>query len=129
MLKLQAFVFGAGLMGVSGAFFAFWLRNVFPPEQQFTALDTFAVWVIVIIGGSGNNRGVLVGAFIVLFLEFFSVRAKDWFSLTGDLATQIFYLRLMAIGIVLIVLVLWRPQGLLPEPRFVAKRPRWTVGR
>lgn len=128
-LKLQAFVLGAGIMGMSGAFFAFWLRGVSPPPNLFTAADTFGVWVIVIIGGSGNNRGVLAGAFVVPFLEFFSVRAKDWFSLVDPLATQIFYFRLIAIGVVLILLIMWRPQGIFPEPKFVAKRPRWVIGR
>lgn len=129
LLKLQSFVFGAAIMGTSGAFFAFWLRGVSPPPGSFTAVDTFAVWVIVIIGGSGNNRGVLAGAFVVLFLEFFSQRAKDWFSLTEPLATQIFYYRLIAIGLVLILLVMLRPQGIFPEPKRVAKRPRWVIGR
>lgn len=128
-LKLQSFVLGAALMGLSGAFFAFWLRGVSPPENQFTALDTFAVWVIVIVGGSGNNRGVLVGSFLVLFLEFFTVRAKNWFDLTEPLATQIFFLRLILIGLILIALVMIRPQGLLPEPKYVAKRPRWVFLR
>jgi len=128
-LKLQSFVFGAGIMGLSGAFFAFWLRGVSPPPNSFTAADTFAVWVIVIIGGSGNNRGVIVGAFVVPFLEYFSVRAKDWFQLGEPLASQIFYFRLIAIGVVLIVLILWRPQGIFPEPKHVARRPRWVVGR
>ena len=63
------------------------------------------------------------------FLEFFSVRAKDWFSLVEPLATQIFYFRLIAIGAVLILLIMWRPQGIFPEPKFVAKRPRWVIGR
>ena len=128
-LKLQSFVLGAAIMGLSGAFFAFWLRGVSPPPNSFTAADTFAVWVIVIIGGTGNNRGVLAGAIVVPFLEFFSVRAKSWFNLTGALATQIFYFRLIAIGIVLIILVMSRPQGIFPEPKYVAKRPRWLVGR
>ena len=126
LLKLQSFVFGAALMGISGAFFAFWLRGVYPPDTQFTAVDTFAVWVMVIIGGSGNNRGALLGAWIYLFLEYVTRRAPDWFHLTGDLGIRIFYFRLMAIGIVLILIVLFRPQGLVPEEKGVARRPRWT---
>ena len=128
-LKLQSFVLGAGIMGVSGALYAFWIRGASPPPNSFTAADTFAVWVIVIIGGSGNNRGVLAGSFVVPFLEYFSVRAKGWFNLTEPLASQIFYLRLIAIGLVLIILVMWRPQGIFPEPKHVAKRPRWVIGR
>jgi branched-chain amino acid transport system permease protein len=126
LLKLQSFVFGAALMGISGAFFAFWLRGVYPPDTQFTVADTFTVWVMVIIGGSGNNRGVLLGTWIFLFLEYVTRRAPDWFHLTGDLAIRIFYFRLMAIGIILILIVLFRPQGLVPEGKGVARRPRWA---
>lgn len=126
-LKLQSFVLGAALMGISGAFFAFWLRGVFPPETLFTPADTFAVWVMVIIGGSGNNRGVLLGAWVFLLLEYVTVRLPAWFDIPQAFAVKIFYFRLLAIGVILILIILFRPQGLLPETKHVAKRPRWVL--
>jgi len=126
-LKLQSFVFGAFLMGVSGALFAFWLRGVFPPENQFTPQDTFTVWVMVIIGGMGNNRGVLLGAWVFLFLEYVTVRLPSWIDIPQAFAIKIFYFRLIAIGVILILIILFRPQGLLPEKKHVAKRPRWVL--
>lgn len=125
-LKLQAFIFGAAIMGIAGAFFAFWLRAVYPPDNQFTVVDTFAVWVMIMIGGSGNNRGVLLGTTLFLFLEYVTVRISSWLELSGDLAVRIFYFRLMAIGLILILIVLFRPQGIVPEKKGVAKRPRWV---
>jgi branched-chain amino acid transport system permease protein len=125
-LKLQAFVLGAALMGASGALFAYWLRGVYPPETLFTPTDTFAVWVMVIIGGIGSNRGVLVGAWVFLFLEYVTVRLPAWFDIPPAFAIKIFYLRLIAVGVALILIILFRPQGLLPERKHVAKRPRWV---
>lgn len=125
-LKLQSFVVGAALMGLSGALFAFFLRAVYPPPNQFVLTDTFVVWVMVIIGGSGNNRGVLLGAFVYQLLVYITMRVPNWLNLTGDLSTKIFYLRLIAIGVVLILIVMYRPQGLLAEKKGVARRPKWV---
>ncbi len=128
LLKLEAFVLGAATIGVSGALFAYFLRNLGSPDLQFPASYTFLVFVMVLIGGPGNNRGVLLGAFLILFLEFFTIRAKDWFALSPELASKVFYLRLIAIGVILVVLVLFRPQGIFPEPKHATKKPRWLWG-
>jgi len=125
-LKLQAFVFGAALMGGAGALFATLLRVAVP--DSFTPALTFTIWTIVIVGGSGNNKGVILGAVALTFLEYFTVRAKDWFTLTSYWSIRIFYVRLMALGILLILLILFRPAGLLPEPLKATKKPRILIG-
>lgn len=127
-LKLQTFVIGASLMGLAGALFAYFQR-VITVQNQFTPADTFTVWTMVVVGGSGNHKGVVAGAFLFYFLFWFSTRAKDWFGLADFLAERIFYLRLIAIGVLLIALVVLRPAGLLPEPRTVSRRPRFLLGR
>ncbi len=126
-LKLQAFVIGAALMGGAGALFASLLRVAVP--DSFTPALTFSIWTMVIVGGSGNNKGVIVGAFALTFLEYFTLRAKDWFNLSSFWDIRIFYLRLIAIGLLLIALILFRPAGLVPEPRKVTKKPWILFGR
>jgi len=69
----------------------------------------------------------VVGALALTFLEYFTVRAKDWFDLPTALADRIFFLRLILIGSLLVLLVVMRPRGLFPEPRKVTKRPRLLV--
>ncbi len=74
--KLQAFALGGALMGLAGALFAVTLGYV-SPSSSFAPAVTFSVWVMVIVGGSGNNRGAIVGAFLIYGLEWDSVQLKD----------------------------------------------------
>lgn len=127
LLKMQAIVFGSAIMGAAGAFYGYWLGSLHP--VTFVPLATFTVWVIVIVGGSGNNRGVVLGAWVFLSLEYVSLRSKTWFNLSSEFAARIDFTRLMIIGLVLIVIVLLRPEGLLRERKHVARRPRFHGGR
>lgn len=124
--QLQAMVLGAALMGLAGSLFAVYTRVVIP--DQFEPLSTFTIYVMVILGGSGNNRGVILGAFLFYFLDWISVRLKDYIPVTisgafGDLlryfVANIAYFRLMIIGLVLILLILYRPQGIFKERKHV----------
>ena len=60
--KLQAFMLGGAIAGISGAFYA-WQFSVFP--DNFEPLITFNAWIIVMIGGAGNNLGTIIGAVII----------------------------------------------------------------
>lgn len=127
-LKLEAFVIGCSLMGLAGALFAYFARTI-TVQNEFTPADTFLIWTMVVVGGSGNHKGVILGAFVFYFLFWFSIRAKDYFGLSSLFAEKIFFLQLIAIGVVLVALILLRPVGLIPEPRKVSRRPRLVLGR
>jgi len=108
--KLQALAVGAALAAIAGLFFAFQFSFFSPGD--FDPLVTFFAYTIVILGGTARNWAVPVGA--VLFgVIFAGTRFFDFppFSLldSGERA----YVRLIVIGLVLIGLVLFRPQGLL----------------
>ena len=62
--KLQAFILGASVMGIGGALFAHGFRFIDPPTFD-PLLATFIIWVMLMIGGSGNNLGAILGAFLV----------------------------------------------------------------
>lgn len=123
ILKLEAFVMGSALMGLSGALFASYSRVIQVPGA-FTPALTFLIWAMVMVGGSGNHKGVILGAFVVFFLFWLTPHFQIWFSLAPDLSYDISLIQYIAIGLVLILLVLVRPSGLLPEPRTVSRRPR-----
>ena len=123
ILKLEAFVIGSGLMGLSGALFASFSRVISVPGA-FTPALTFLIWAMVMVGGSGNHLGVIVGAFVIEFLFWFTPNAQIWFNIGTGLADKIFFLQYVAIGLLLIVLVLLRPGGLLAEPKRVSRPPR-----
>lgn len=109
--RLQAFVLGCALMGLAGAIFATYRGYVAP--SQFDPLATFGIYVMVILGGSGNNKGVVLGAFLYYAFDFLSVRLDD--RLPEELALRMPYIRLMLIGALLVALVIYRPEGLLKE--------------
>ena len=62
--KMQAFVLGAAIMGIGGALFAF-QQSSLSPDTFSHFFGTFIIWAMLIVGGSGNNAGALVGAYIV----------------------------------------------------------------
>src|SRR6059036_33413 len=100
--KLQAFALGGALMGLAGALFAVTLGYV-SPSSSFAPTVTFSVWVMVIVGGSGNNRGAIVGGFLIYGLEWLSVQLKDYVPIA--LATGLPILRsvLIAGGVAAVV--------------------------
>ena len=127
VLKVQAFVLGSALMGLSGALFASFSRVISVPGP-FTPALTFLIWVMVMIGGSGNHKGAILGASVITFLFWLTPRIVLWFDLT-NVSDKIFFAQYIVIGIILIVLVIVRPMGLLPEPKRVARRPRFLLRR
>ena len=112
--KLQAFSVGAALAGLAGLFLA-WQVSTFTPDD-FRPTLTFYAFVIVILGGKTNVWAVPVGA-IIFAVIFAGTRFLDFWPLSlfssGDRA----YLRLILVGLALIVLVIWRPQGIFGNRR------------
>ncbi len=109
--RLQAFVLGCAFMGLAGALTATFQGFIAP--NQFDPLATFTIYVMMILGGSGNNRGVIVGAYLFYSFDWVSVRLKDY--LPTAWAERVPYVRLMAIGLILVLLIMYRPEGLLRE--------------
>lgn len=126
VLKLQAFILGAAVMGAAGWVFAHFSARI-SPDLTFIPLDTFLVWVMVIIGGSGNHKGAVLGGFLIFGLDALLRRTTGFFP--EFLEERVFFLRLMIVGVLLIVLVLYRPQGILKEPKEISREPRIKVGR
>jgi branched-chain amino acid transport system permease protein len=110
--RVQAFVVGSVVMSIGGALYAHFVSFISP--GAFTPMfATFVVWVMLIAGGSGNNRGALLGALVVWAVwsgtEFFTA------GLEGQWATRASAIRIFLIGLLLEVILISRPQGLLPE--------------
>jgi len=110
--RLQAFVFGSAIMGMAGALYAHFIGFI-SPEAFLPLYGTFLVWVMLIAGGAGNNVGALVGAFAIWLLWSATQFLTD--ALGPEYATQAGALRVLLIGVLLQVILILRPQGLLPE--------------
>jgi len=108
--KLQALALGAALGGVAGVLFAFEF-SFFSPDD-FEPLTTFFAWMIVILGGTARVWAVPLGAVVFGFL-FAGTRFFDFWPFTGIASADRAYLRLVIIGLVLIGLMYFRPQGML----------------
>lgn len=109
--KVQAFVIGAVVSGLAGALFGHYLAYVEP--NMFLPQETLFVWLALILGGSGNNRGAIAGAALLLGLLEGSRFAKDLIPfLTG---VRLAAAQQMVVGVLLVALMIKRPEGLLPE--------------
>jgi len=110
--RMESFVFGAMVMGLGGAMMAQLLRFV-APETAEPLMVTFLVWVMLVAGGSGNNRGAVVGAFGIWFLWSFT----DYMTrfLPDAFEARASFLRIFLIGLALQFILIYRPQGLIGE--------------
>jgi neutral amino acid transport system permease protein len=118
--KLQAFMLGGAIGGLSGSFFAWNLQNVYP--SNFEPLITFNAWTIVVLGGAGNNLGTIIGA--VIFWGYDTLTRLDAFKAIAHLDdARLGAFRVMIIGLILIVLMMVRPEGML------GKKEELTLGK
>jgi branched-chain amino acid transport system permease protein len=108
--KLQSLAVGAALGAVAGLFFAFQFSFFSPGD--FDPLVTFFAYTIVILGGTGRNWALPIGA-LVFGVIFAGTRFFDFAPFSLLESAERAYVRLIVVGLVLIGLVLFRPQGLL----------------
>ncbi len=115
--KVRIFLLGAAIAGGAGALDAVYVGYLVP--EQFLPIVTFYVWMAIVIGGPGSNRGAILGsALLVVFLEG-SRFLKD--VLPAGLAVSdatMAAVRFVAVGAVLTVMPLYRPRGLLGRESF-----------
>lgn len=109
--KIKVFVIGASLAGLSGAFYAHYYSYISP--EQFIPLLTFYIWMAMILGGTGRVSGAAAGAFVlVLFLEG-SRFLRD--AVPGISEVGMASVRLFVVGVALVLLTRFRPQGIMGD--------------
>jgi branched-chain amino acid transport system permease protein len=118
--KVEAFALSAGILGVAGALWGHYTSFIAP--DVFVPLITIYVVLALTAGGTGNNWGALVGAFLVVFFMEGTRFATGW--LPSLKPVQIAAVRELSIGASLLIVLRFRPAGLLPEriPRVEAPR-------
>ena len=100
-IKLSAFTLGAMFAGLGGAFFA--ARQGIVSPESFSFIESALIWAIVVRGGMGSQLGVIVAAILITVLP--------------ELAREFSEYRMLIFGLVMILMMVWRPQGLLPMQR------------
>jgi branched-chain amino acid transport system permease protein len=124
--KLLAFALGASFSGFAGTYYASKLFLVVPESFSFQAVSV-VVLVMVVLGGMGNIRGVIVGAILIYFIQtYLLIQLPNWISsataalnidfLTKlDIASYVQRSNYLIFGIILAGIMLLRPQGLIPS--------------
>ena len=123
---LLIFVLGSAIVGIAGAMMVTY-DGLFTPGSYRPMRYTFLIWVMVIVGGSGNNFGSILGGFAVWFLwieaapaslyliNLFTSGLDETNELKIHLVNSIPYFRLLVMGIALLLVMRYRPKGILPE--------------
>ncbi|WP_459616676.1 branched-chain amino acid ABC transporter permease [Bordetella sp. 2513F-2] len=110
-LKARAIMSGAAITAFAGGLYAQYMS--FAGPEYLLASETFLLWTMLMIGGVGNTAGVLVGVVAVQAAYVTVPFAKDALGFSSDLAGA---LRIGLVGLLLLACLLWRREGLLPEP-------------
>lgn len=121
-LRGQALIIGSALAAVAGALYSFYSAAMDP--RAFTRLTwTFWPWAFMMLGGTGNNLGMLVGVFIFIFIRNLIFANKAYIS--AVLFIDPVWLEYILVGLAIILITLFRPQGILPEkPVLTIKREK-----
>jgi branched-chain amino acid transport system permease protein len=115
--RVQIFALGAFFMGLAGSLNAHYIQNI-SPDAYTTSISIF-IWMSVIAGGAGNNKGLIIGAGLVMFLLEGTRFLGGIFSfLDAEKASAV---RIIIISVMLILVVRFRPEGILPEEKFKRK--------
>lgn len=140
--KMQSFVLGSVVMALGGVFYAH--LNLFVSPGDLEPINTFYVWIAVILGGSGSNRGAMLGGFVVIAIregtrflgdvlpaafpssvgipltdlaltlpDALTIVQTTYATVVGNIAST----RLLAVGVLIILVMRFRPQGVLPPQR------------
>lgn len=111
-LRVRVMAVGGGLAGLAGALFAHY--NAYIAPEYFLPLETFIVWAMIIIGGPGNFIGALAGTVIVQILY----NSTRFIASLVNIDPQILgSLRMIVIAVLIILVILYMPQGIVPERR------------
>ena len=111
-LRLQAFIIGSMIMGAAGGLYVAFYAFVSP--QDMAPILTFQLWAMLIVGGAGNNRGAVLGAFLIWAAWTLSGFALSRYA-PDTMQLYAGSVQYILIGLVIVAMLLWRPEGLLPE--------------
>ncbi|WP_122870276.1 high-affinity branched-chain amino acid ABC transporter permease LivM, partial [Pseudomonas viridiflava] len=105
VIKLSAFTLGAAFAGFAGSFFA--ARQGLVTPESFTFIESAIILAIVVLGGMGSQLGVILAAIVMILLPELMREFSDY--------------RMLMFGALMVLMMIWRPQGFLPMQRPVMK--------
>ena len=121
---LQVFVLGSIVIGIAGAMLVVVSGAGFTPTSYLAMRFTFLIWVMVIVGGSGNNSGVILGGMLIWFLWVqsdpiagqFAKALPEWTgAVKAWVETSVPFFKFFFLGLILLLVLRFAPKGLIPE--------------
>ena len=109
--KMRSFMIGAAIAGLAGSLYVRFTTLARP--EVFIPAITFTALLSMIIGGKGNNKGAVLGTFIFIF----AIELTRFFQVSAAYAVKISSLRILAMGIMLILILRYLPQGIIKEAK------------
>lgn len=123
-IRAQVMLIGSALAAVSGVLFA--LNVGFVSTNDYVVTLTLDVWVMCVLGGLGNNRGALLGAFVITVLDRVTAVLAIQLNMMGS-DFELNYLRYILVGLILLLVLRYRPKGILPEPQHTTDAHRLSL--
>ncbi len=108
-VRMKVLMIGSSIAAIAGVLYAFYLGSVQPDD--FMPIKSFIVWVMVILGGAGNNKGAALGALLYLSIDRTIITLKNYLLVPFDVNN----LAYIIIGCLFILVLMYRPEGLIPE--------------
>ena len=112
LARAQIMLIGSVIAAISGVLFA--LNTGFVNANDYVVTLTLDIWVMVVLGGLGNNRGAFLGAALIAIMDRFTQIAAIQLNMSG-FPIEFNYVRFILFGVILLLMLRYRPQGLLPE--------------
>lgn len=120
-IRIQVMVIGSAMAGLAGALYVFYIGVAI--SEDYISAVTFSVWVMMVLGGIANNKGILIGTAILIGIQrgtqFLGISLQTAFP--GLNANLLSYASYLFQATLLIVLIIYRPKGVLPEGRIETK--------
>lgn len=114
--RIWSLAIGGVVAAAGGSLYAHFVGFIDP--RFFMPLETFLVWAMVIVGGPGNHLGALVGTLVVELIY----NSTRFIHVATEYASTVAALRMVLIGVLIILVILYLPRGLVPERRRLYRR-------
>ena len=112
-IRAQVMLIGSAIAAIAGVLFA--LNVGFVSTNDYVVGLTLEVWVMVVLGGLGNSKGALFGALLITIINRATAIVAIQLNMSG-IDIEFNYFRYILLGVILLLMLLYRPKGLLPEP-------------
>lgn len=113
-IRAQVMLIGSAIAAISGVLFA--VNVGFVSTNDYVVALTLDMWVMVVLGGVGNSKGALLGALLITILDRVTAIVAIQLNMSG-VKLEFNYFRYILLGIILLLMLMYRPKGLLPEAK------------